>query len=60
MGHLGVTCLGYWTQQAFTGLIWISAENQLVMISLFLGLLTAFIPAIQVYRSDLARILANA
>lgn len=63
-GHCGASLLGWWMNDPhalqFTGILWLSQENWVIIASLGLGIAAALIPAIQAYRMDLARILANA
>jgi putative ABC transport system permease protein len=40
--------------------LWLPQESWVILASLGLGIVAALIPAIQAYRTDLARILANA
>lgn len=63
LGHIGIELLGTYLSQArqleLTGWIWLDAEWGLLLLALCIGLLAALLPAIQAYRSDIARILAR-
>ena len=63
-GHLMVEILGGWLESArgvtFTGLIWLPAETALLAGLFAVGIVAAAIPAIQAYRTDVARTLAEA
>ena len=62
-GHLAAELIGQWLPQArqleMTGWIWLSAEWGLLLFALLLGLAAALIPALEAYRSDIARTLAK-
>lgn len=62
-GHFGASFLGWWMNDLhalhFTGALWLPQESWVILASLGLGIVAALIPAIQAYRTDLARILAN-
>lgn len=62
-GHGGASLLGWWINDLhalhFTGALWLSQERWVILASLGLGIAAALIPAIQAYRTDLARVLAN-
>ena len=64
LGHVGVEWIGLWTHEArqmqVTGWIFLVEEYWLVALALALGGLSALVPAVQVYRTDVAQILAEA
>jgi putative ABC transport system permease protein len=64
LGHVGVEWIGLWTHEArqmqVTGWIFLVEEYWLVALALALGGLSALVPAIQAYRTDVAQILAEA
>ncbi|MEO1118932.1 MAG: ABC transporter permease [Pseudomonadota bacterium] len=63
-GHVMVEVLGGWLEQSrgvsFTGLIWLPVETALIAGLLAVGVAAAAIPAIQAYRTDVAKTLAEA
>ena len=63
-GHVMVEVLGSWLEQSrgvsFTGLIWLPVETALIAGLLAVGVAAAAIPAIQAYRTDVAKTLAEA
>ena len=63
-GHIMVEVLGGWLEQSrgvsFTGLIWLPVETALIAGLLAVGVAAAAIPAIQAYRTDVAKTLAEA
>lgn len=63
LGHIATEFLGYWledTQQLYlTGWIWVESEFLLFILAIVLGSLSALIPAIQAYRTDIASTLAE-
>jgi len=63
LGHIATELLGYWledTQQLYlTGWIWVESEFLLFILAIVLGSLSALIPAIQAYRTDIASTLAE-
>lgn len=64
LGHVGVEWMGMWAEDArqmhFTGWIFLTEEFYLIGLALVLGGISALIPAIQVYRTDVAQILVEA
>ena len=63
-GHVLVEVLGTWLEQSrgvsFTGFVWLPTETALVLGLFVVGVAAAAIPAIQAYRTDVARTLAEA
>ncbi|MEO1595822.1 MAG: ABC transporter permease [Pseudomonadota bacterium] len=63
-GHAMVELLGAWLEQSrgvsFTGLTWLPVETALIAGLLAVGVAAAAIPAIQAYRTDVAKTLAEA
>ncbi|MEM9173361.1 MAG: ABC transporter permease, partial [Pseudomonadota bacterium] len=63
-GHLVVEILGNWLEQArgvsFTGMIWLPLETILILGLVLVGIAAAAIPALQAYRTDVAKTLAEA
>jgi putative ABC transport system permease protein len=63
VGHGVATMLGGLLRQAqdmgLTGLTWRPEELYVVLLSLGVGLLSALLPAIQAYRTDIAQVLAS-
>lgn len=63
LGHTALEVFSVWVAEAgktgITGTIFYSQEWIILAGSLFLGLLCALIPAIQAYRTDIARVLAS-
>ncbi|MEL7296600.1 MAG: ABC transporter permease [Pseudomonadota bacterium] len=63
-GHVTVELLGAWLESArgvsFTGVIWLSAETWLLLSLLIVGIIAALVPAVQAYRTDVAKTLAEA
>lgn len=64
LGHVGVEWMGMWAEDArqmhFTGWIFLAEEFYLIGLALILGGISALIPAIQVYRTDVAQTLVEA
>jgi len=64
LGHVGVEWMGMWAEDArqmhFTGWIFLAEEFYLIGLALVLGGISALIPAIQVYRTDVAQTLVEA
>ncbi|MEM7078474.1 MAG: ABC transporter permease [Pseudomonadota bacterium] len=64
VGHVMMEMIGAWLASsrgvALTGWIWLPAETLLLVGLFVVGLLSAVIPAIQAYRTDVARTLAEA
>ncbi|MEL7023821.1 MAG: FtsX-like permease family protein [Pseudomonadota bacterium] len=62
-GHLLVETLAQWLESArgvaFTGFTWLSEETFLLIGLLIVGIIAAAVPAIQAYRTDVARTLAE-
>jgi putative ABC transport system permease protein len=63
LGHVATEVLGSWAQAArqmeLTGRAWVPGEIWLVALALGVGVVAALLPAIQAYRSDIARTLAR-
>lgn len=63
MGHLGMALLGTHLQAdwhyPFSGNIWLKEEIYLFFAAILLGLFAGLIPAVKVYRSDIAQILKH-
>ncbi|MFK8053833.1 MAG: ABC transporter permease [Woeseiaceae bacterium] len=63
-GHVIVESLGSWLQGtrglSFTGWIWLRTETALIFGLIAVGVMAAAIPAIQAYRTDVAKTLAEA
>ncbi|MEM7762674.1 MAG: ABC transporter permease [Pseudomonadota bacterium] len=63
-GHITVELLGAWLESArgvsFTGVIWLGAETWLLLSLLIVGIIAALVPALQAYRTDVAKTLAEA
>lgn len=63
LGHLGTEALGAWLRVArqgdITGFILVQDEFWLIALALGVGLLAALVPAWRVYRTDIARVLAE-
>ncbi len=63
VGHGAVALLGVWLEStrgvALTGWTWIPAESLLIVGLLSVGIIAAAIPAVQAYRTDVARTLAE-
>ena len=62
-GHGVATLLGRLLRQAqtmgLTGLTWLPEELYVVLLALGVGLVSALLPAIQAYRTDIAQVLAS-
>ncbi|MEL7311275.1 MAG: FtsX-like permease family protein [Pseudomonadota bacterium] len=62
-GHLLVETLAQWLESAqgvaFTGMTWLPQETLLLVGLLLVGIVAAAVPAIQAYRTDVARTLAE-
>jgi len=63
VGHGAVEVLGAWLEStrgvALTGWMWLPSESLLMVALLSVGILAAAIPAVQAYRTDVARTLAE-
>ncbi|ANM29349.1 hypothetical protein ABI59_06710 [Acidobacteria bacterium Mor1] len=63
LGHLATEILGGWTREArqmeLTGALWVPRELWLVLLAPAVGVVAALIPAIQAYRTDIARTLTR-
>lgn len=63
LGHLTMHLLGILFRQAqqmaLSGRVWIDAEAWLLVLALIIGMVSAFIPAVQAYRVDIAKTLAK-
>lgn len=63
LGHLAVEMLGSWLSEArqinLSGAVWLAEEAWLLLLAAGVGILSALLPAIQAYRSDISRILAE-
>lgn len=63
VGHGAMELLGAWLENtrgvALTGWVWIPAESLLLISLLAVGVVAAIVPAVQAYRTDVARTLAE-
>jgi len=62
LGHGGIALFASFYKQAesqLTAMIWLSEEIYLLGLAVFAGFLSAFIPALQAYKMDIAKILAK-
>lgn len=63
LGHTATSLLGSWLRQAqqldLTGWSWAPGEGWILLLAVAIGVIAAIIPAIQAYRTDIARILAE-
>ncbi len=63
IGHGVATLIGSLLPQArdmgLTGLTWLPEEIYVVLLALAIGLLSALLPAVQAWRTDIARVLAS-
>lgn len=63
LGHAAAELLGLWfnitKQMVFTGFTWVREEWWLLGLAIVIGLLSAVIPAVSAYRTDIARTLAR-
>ena len=63
LGHLLTEMIGAWLQAAqrvrITGMVFVPGELALILIALAVGLLSALLPAVLAYRTDIARVLAR-
>jgi putative ABC transport system permease protein len=63
LGHLATEVLGSWARAArqmeLTGLAWVPGEVWIILLAFGVGVVAALLPAIQAYRSDIARTLAR-
>ncbi|MBX2840657.1 MAG: ABC transporter permease [Flammeovirgaceae bacterium] len=63
LGHGVVVSIGYFLEDGqktgITGLIFLPEEILIVLGAIFIGIITAFIPAIQAYKTDISKILAQ-
>lgn len=63
LGHGTISLVSWWLEEtrgvSLAGLTWVSAETQLLLVLLVVSLLSAAIPSIQAYRTDVARTLAD-
>ena len=63
LGHLAVEMLGSWLSEArqinLSGTVWLAEEVWLLLLAAGIGIISALLPAIQAYRSDISGILAE-
>jgi putative ABC transport system permease protein len=63
LGHGVMSLISWWLETSrgvsLAGLYWVSAETRLLLVLLAVSLLSAAIPSIQAYRTDVARTLAE-
>ena len=63
VGHGAMELLGAWLEEtrgvAFTGWIWLPAQTRLLIGLSAVGIIAAAIPAVQAYRTDVARTLSE-
>ncbi len=62
LGHGGIALFASFYKQAesqLTAMIWLPEEFYLLGLAIFAGFLSAFIPALQAYKMDIAKILAK-
>lgn len=63
LGHGVVESIGYFLEEdqktGITGLIFLPEEILIVLGAVFIGIFTAFIPAVQAYKTDISKILAQ-
>lgn len=62
LGHGGIALFASFYKQAesqLTALIWLPEELYLLGLAIFAGFLSAFIPALQAYKMDIAKVLAK-
>jgi putative ABC transport system permease protein len=63
LGHLVTEILGVWlnqTQQLYlTGWTYVTQEYQLLLLAILIGSVSALLPAIQAYRTDIAKTLSS-
>ncbi|TAH20140.1 MAG: FtsX-like permease family protein [Cytophagales bacterium] len=62
LGHSGIALFASFYKQAesqISAVVWLSEEFYLIGLAIFAGFLSAFIPALQAYKMDIAKILAK-
>ena len=63
LGHLGIWLIAAWLETgrgvSIDGIHWVAAETQLVAFLLIAAVISALLPSVQAYRTDVARTLAE-